>query len=175
LADHARVTADSTEQLAALARLQELFELRGIESWLFGGWAVDFHAGSISRPHDDVDLAVWQDDIDRIAALLAAEGWQHAPEAGEDGYTGYERGMVRLELAFLAQDDDGQIYTPLRDGRRSAWPDGTFGDDVVELLGVGMRVIGLRALEADKSERRDDPRVAAKDRADLKTLARTHR
>jgi hypothetical protein len=44
----------------------------------------------------------------------------------------------------------------------------------VELLGVRMRVIGLRALEADKSERRDDPRAAAKDRADLKTLARTH-
>ena len=24
---------------------------------MFGGWAVDFHAGSVARPHDDIDLA----------------------------------------------------------------------------------------------------------------------
>jgi aminoglycoside-2''-adenylyltransferase len=49
-----------TEQLAALARLHEQLERHGIEYWLFGGWAVDFHAGSVTRPHDDLDIAVWQ-------------------------------------------------------------------------------------------------------------------
>jgi Aminoglycoside-2''-adenylyltransferase len=138
---------------------------------LFGGWAVDFHAGSVTRPHEDLDLAVWLDDQGRIAGLLAADGWKPAPEENEDGYTGYELGGVRLELAFLARDASGRVYTLLRQGR-GAWPDEAFADDVAELLGVRARVMSLRALTADKSESRDDPYVAAKDRADSATLAR---
>jgi hypothetical protein len=159
------------EQLAALARVHELLERHRIEYWLFGGWAVDFHAGSVTRPHDDLDIAVWLKDHDRIGALLAADGWEHAPEEGEDGYTGYERGSVRLELAFLARDEKGQVYTPLREGRGS-WPERTFDSETAELGRVRVRVISLHALKADKSENRDDAGVAAKDRADVATLAR---
>ena len=159
------------EQLAALGRIHEVLERDGIEYWLFGGWAVDFHAGSVTRPHDDLDLGVWLKDHDRIAALLAADGWKRAPEEGEDGYAGYVRGSTRLELAFLARGDDGEVYTPLREGR-GAWPDNAFEDDVAELHGVRVRVISLRALKADKSEAREDPIVAAKDRADVAILSR---
>jgi hypothetical protein len=158
------------EQLTALARLDALLERNRIEYWLFGGWAVDFHAGSVTRPHDDLDLAVWLKDRDRVAALLAEEGWNHAPEEGEDGYTGYERCAVRLELAFLARDESGQIYTPLREGR-AAWPTGAFENDLAELRGARARIISLQALKADKSEAHDDPRVAAKDRADSAILS----
>jgi hypothetical protein len=113
-------------------------------------------------------------DYPRIAALLEAEEWEHAPEAGEDGYTAYERGNVRLELALLARDEDGAVWTPLRDGR-AAWPDQAFGGDIAELLGVRARVMSLRALIVDKSEARDDPTVAAKDRADVEMLSRLAR
>ena len=156
-------------QLAALDSIQKLLAAHEIDGWLFGGWAVDFHAGRVSRTHDDLDLAVWAEDHDRIARLLVADGWTHAPDDGEDGYTGYERGGVRLELAFLDRGEDGEIYTPLEDGRGS-WPDDAFGDDVAELEGVRARVIGVGALRADKSEAHEDPRVAAKDRADLAAL-----
>jgi hypothetical protein len=145
------LTAHADEQLAAVARIHELVEGAGIEYWLFGGWAVDFHAGSVTRAHVDVDVAVWAHDLDRIRQLLEADGWRHAPEEGEDGHTGYERSGVRLELAFLARAEDGQVYTPLRDGR-GAWPGGAFENDVAELRGVRARVVGLRALRADKSE-----------------------
>ena len=143
----------------------------GIEYWLFGGWAVDFHVGSVTRVHGDLDLAVWLTDHARIAELLAADGWQHAPAEDEDGYAGYERGTLRLELAFLARGEDGRVYTPMRDGR-AAWPDEAFQNDVAELRGVRARVISLRALKADKSEAHNDPLVAAKDAADLANLSR---
>src|SRR6266545_969880 len=149
-ADH----VSEAEQLAALARVHDLLVRHGIEYWLFGGWAVDFHAGAISRPHDDLDIAVWLKDLDGIAVLLAADGWKHAPEEDEDGYTGYVRGTVRLELAFLARGESGDVYTPLRKGR-APWPDGAFESDVAELLGVRAKVISVRALKADKSEARD--------------------
>jgi hypothetical protein len=156
-------------QLAVLGSTCDLLDRQGIEYWLFGGWAVDFHAGRPSRAHDDLDLAVWAVDHSRIASLLSSEGWSHAPEPGEDGYTGYERAGVRLELAFLERSADGTIYTPLEDGR-GVWPEGAFEDDFAEFRGVRVRVISLRALRADKSEAHDDPRVAAKNRADLATL-----
>jgi len=159
------------EQLAALGRVHDLLEGHGIEYRLFGGWAVDFYAGSITRPHDDIDIAVWLKDHGRIAELLAADGWKHVPEEDENGGTGYERGAVRLELMFLVRGDDGRVYIPLREGR-ALWSDEALGSDVAELHGVRARVVGLDALKRGKARFRDDPDEAAKDRADTATLSR---
>jgi aminoglycoside-2''-adenylyltransferase len=68
-----------TEQLAALARLHEQLERHGIEYWLFGGWAVDFHAGSVTRPHDDLDIAVGCVLGRRKAERVASAGPQTPP------------------------------------------------------------------------------------------------
>jgi len=123
----------------------------------------------VTRAHGDLDIAVWYDDRTRLAALLKHHGWTHSPREDEDGYTGYERGGVGLEVAFLARDEQGRIYTPLQEGR-GEWSDETFGDDVAALMGVRAKVIGLGALIADKSVVREDPETAAKDRADLLNL-----
>jgi hypothetical protein len=155
-----------SEQLAALAELCSLLERNGIAYWLFGGWAVDFHVGRITRPHTDLDVAVWASDLPTVAALLRAQLWEHEPDEGEDGYTGYRRGGVRLEIALLATDTDGHAFTPLRVGR-AAWPPGSFGAEIRELRGVRSRVISRAPLMAEKSIVREDPLVAAKDRADL--------
>jgi hypothetical protein len=159
------------EQLNALAELHQLLDGSAIDYWLFGGWAVDFHAGAVSRDHADLDIAVWAADRDRIAQLLGAAGWTLEADESAHGYVAYARGAVVLEIAFLARDSAGEVYTPLADGR-APWPSGAFGDDVLELCGVRARVIGRAALLAEKSEVRDDPAVAAKDRADVETLER---
>jgi dihydrofolate reductase len=157
-------------QLAALASVDALLEHAGVEYWLFGGWAVDFHAGSITRPHSDVDIAVWLDDVPRIAALLEDDGWRHAPEPDEDGGTGYERGGVRLELTFLVRGAGGRVVTPLR-SFEAVWPDDAFGDAVAELEGVRAHLVGLEALARGKSTPREDPTEAARDRADFEVLS----
>ena len=156
-------------QLRTIGWLHTLLTQGGIDYWLFGGWAVDFHIGRVTRDHADVDVAIWAQDLNRIRALLEAEGWTHAPVHGEDGYTGYERRGTRLELAFLARDEEGKIHTPLADGRGD-WPAGSFGDDQAEVSGVVARVVGLRSLIQDKSGPRLDPAAAAKDRADVALL-----
>jgi hypothetical protein len=163
--------SQTATQLAALARVHQLLTESAIDYWLFGGWAVDFHAQAVTRQHADIDIAIWSQDRERVAALLVAEGWEHAPEEGEDGYTGYQRESVRLEIAFLVRLEDGQVCTPLRDGY-AAWPDDAFKDDIAELSGLRVRVISLDALKEDKSEHRNDPAVAAKDRIDVTTLSR---
>jgi Aminoglycoside-2''-adenylyltransferase len=160
----------ASQQLSALARVSHLLGEAGIAYWLFGGWAVDFYAGSVTRAHDDLDVAIWLDDLPRIAVLLEADGWHHAPEEDEDGGTGYEQGAVRLELTYLVRDDDGRIYTPMRHGQ-AAWSEEALADDVGELNGVRARLIALAPLMRGKSSPRDDPEEAARDLADFRELS----
>jgi hypothetical protein len=159
-------------QLAALERVAGLLDAEAIDYWLFGGWAVDFWAGAVTRPHDDVDIAIWLDDLPRIATLLGSDGWLHAPAGDEDGGTGYERDSVRLELTYLVRNDDGDVFIPLRDGP-APWDRRSFSDDERVLSGVRTRIITLASLRGMKSWSRDDPEDAAKDRADLEVLPST--
>jgi hypothetical protein len=156
-------------QLAALGRLHDQFVRRGIEYWVFGGWAVDFHVGHITRLHADIDVAIWQADFELVDRLLRLDGWIRVPQPGEDGYTGYGNGPHHLDLAFLARDADGVVFTPLEEGR-GTWSDGAFGRDQLELNGTRARVVTAASLVADKSERRDDASAARKDRADVAAL-----
>ena len=159
-------------QLSALAEVSDSLQKAGIDYWLFGGWAVDFYVGSITRLHDDVDLAVWFGDVPQIAKLLLTNGWRHAPFDDEDGGTGFERGGVRLELTYLIRDDDGLASIPLRSGA-VVWPGkDALADDVGELRGVQSRLIGFDSLLFGKATPRDDLEDAAKDRADFAQLSR---
>ena len=160
----------AAEQLAALREITALLDGAAVEYWLFGGWAVDFHAGFVTRRHFDLDLAVWLEDVPRIATILDARGWRHAPDPDEDGGTGYERNGVRLELTFLVRRDSG-VFLPLR-GRDVPWPKESLGSDRRELLGVRARVIALPALLRSKSSPRDDPDDGPKDVADAAVLRR---
>ena len=157
-------------QLEALAAVDALFERAGVAYWLFGGWAVDFYAGSLTRAHLDVDIAVWLADLPRISALLTEDGWRHAPEPDEDGGTGYERAGVRLELTYLVRGEGGRVFTPLRDFE-APWLEGALAVETRELRGVRARIIGLDALAQGKSSPRDDPADAAKDNADSDVLS----
>ena len=159
------------QQLAALADVSSLLDQHGFDYWLFGGWAVDFHVGAVTRRHTDVDLAVWADDAEAIHSVITSHGWEHEPAAGEDGGTGYERRGVRVELTYLASNDDGAVFIVLRD-RDVLWSERSLGDDARELDGTRARVLPLELLRRGKSTPRDDPEEAEIDRKDFETLSR---
>jgi Aminoglycoside-2''-adenylyltransferase len=164
----------TSEQLAALAELDQVLSAHGFEYWLFGGWAVDFHVGRVTRTHGDIDLAIWRDNLEDVVALLRDGGWIHRPDVDEDGYTAYERLGIRLEIANLVRDEHGVVYTPLQDGRAD-WPADSFRDEIAHLAGVRARVLSCAALLAEKSVIRADEVAAAKDRADVANLSRAAR
>ena len=89
-----------SRQLDALSRIDGLLERAGIEYWLFGGWAVDFYVASITRAHDDVDIAVWLEDVPAIHRILEKDGWRHAPTEDADGGTQYEQGRSASASPF---------------------------------------------------------------------------
>jgi Aminoglycoside-2''-adenylyltransferase len=159
------------EQLAALTHIGELLDEAGLDYWLFGGWAVDFHLGAVTREHSDIDVAVWLRDVEAIASLLETHAWRHNPYPDEDGGTGYERDGVRVELTYLVSDDAGRVFIPLRE-RNALWSERAPENEVRELHGVRARVIPLGLLRAGKSSPREDQDDAAKDRADFEALSR---
>lgn len=159
-------------QLAAIGRLSAALAARGVEHWFFGGWAVDLHLGRVTREHGDVDVAVREVDRDAVGTVLSAAGWKPVPDPEADGWATYEHGAVRLDVTWLARDEDGTAYTPLAVGR-GEWPPGSFGEEHGGVDGVRVPVVGRASLVADKSGPRDDPAAAAKDRADVARLSAT--
>jgi hypothetical protein len=157
-------------QIAALAEVASLLDSGGFDHWLFGGWAVDFHVGAVTRSHDDVDLAIWVDDAEAIHSALVAAGWEHRPAVEEDGGSGYARNDVRVELTYVAGNESGQVFVALRDGN-VLWTECPLGHLVLELHGARIRVISLELLKDGKSRPRSEPAEAAVDRADFAALS----
>ena len=157
-------------QLAALTEVGTHLDRDGLDHWLFGGWAVDFHVGAVTRPHSDLDLAVWAHHAEAIHSSLAGAGWKQ-PEPEEDGGTGYERDGVRVELTYLVRGEHGEVFIALRD-QNVLWSERPLGDEVLELHGVRARAIPLELLRRGKSRPRDDADEAEIDRADFDVLSR---
>ncbi len=170
MTDHHPLDSVSQAQIAALGDLAGRLDRSSIQYWLFGGWAVDFYAGRVTRVHDDIDLAIWLPDLARIRLLLEGASWRHAPDDDEDGGTAFESDSVRLELTYLSKDDSGRIFTPLAEGS-AYWSPEAFGNTRRELSGVPVRTLEFAALRSSKATARPEPEDAAKDYADSHVLA----
>ena len=77
-------------------KLVRLLNEGGIEVILDGGWAVDALLGYQSRPHEDLDVAVFHEDVPAIRKILEDHGYSIVPRddswecnfvyGNEDGY-----------------------------------------------------------------------------------------
>lgn len=161
--------AAAEEQLAAIASVAGALEEAGIDYWLFGGWAVDFWVGEVTRPHADVDVAAWRRDYDAITSALETAGWRHVPK-DTDVDTRYVRGVVEVELMFLEPDGES-VVIPFPE-QPVVWSTTPLADARCELRGVSARTIPLALLRAGKSKPREEADDAANDRADLDALSR---
>ena len=155
--------------LQTLHELHTLLIEAQVDYWVFGGWAVDLHAGRVTREHGDIDLVVRVEDLQRASAGLERAGWCRTGGSGAEGYLAFERREVRIEVAFVAFDKDGTVYTPLPDGR-APWPRDALGSDIGEVDGIRVPVISLEALIDDKTTNHGDPIADAKDRLDVAVL-----
>ena len=168
--DDARPHDAGRAQLDAIGRLSETLEDRGIDHWLFGGWAVDFWVGRVTRPHDDIDVAAWHADRDTIADVLTAHGWRQA-EADDGVGARYVSSAVLLEFTFVVADQAGRVLIPF-EGGPAVWSETQFGDDRRVLEGARCRTLPLSVLRAGKQVPRTESAEAAKDLADFAALAR---
>lgn len=133
----------------------------GVRCWLDGGWGVDALVGRQTRPHDDLDLVVALDNVERATDALADLGF---------AVTGSEL-PTRLVLAAdhgRALDIHPVTFTPegdglqrLQDGRVFAYPAAGFGavgyvaDRPVRCLSVDVQVLVHLGYPPDDVDRHD--------------------
>ena len=92
-----------------------------IEWWVDGGWGVDALLGEETRPHDDLDLVVRRDDVERLPVVFP----EFAPVEEE-----WWPARLVLRTAMGSQidfhpiefDDNGDGWQELIDGSRGSYP-----------------------------------------------------
>lgn len=159
------------DQLAAIASLDRALLRAGVDYWLFGGWAVDFWVGDLTRPHDDIDVGAWRTDFDAIRTALVAAGWEHRPSPEDLVGTRYRLASAEAELTFFEPGPAGEVVVPLPTGPVVMSPE-PFEDVRRSLRGVTCRTIPLEVLRAGKATPREGAAESAKDRADHAALSR---
>ncbi|MFG1715738.1 nucleotidyltransferase domain-containing protein [Micromonospora sp. NPDC049203] len=160
-------------QLGAIREVVDVADAAGIEVWLRGGWAMDFHLGEVTRPHVDVDWYCWRRDAAPLADRLGALGWRPDPRMPTETQLDLLRGDVELSFAYLDRDADGRVVvgagpwagTLLPDGMLSG-PPGRIGAFTAPVISVGAQIEFKEMFPVWMPER---PR-RAKDAADLARL-----
>lgn len=161
--------ANTSTQFELVRELGSLLDAAGIEWWLFGGWAMDFHAGRVTRDHSDIEAFVWAQDAGRVRGVLVDAGF--AAPAGthpDEGQPFLKHGQV-LGVFFLDRAGDGRVHITGR-WRDWRWPSGSFDGSrrrIADIEAPAMSVAGLIEMKANFEEQPNGAPRRAKDIADL--------
>lgn len=112
--------------------------------WFIGGWAVDVHLGRISRDHSDIDIALERADRDAFVAIVAARGFTPVPSEDSSAVETFTAPTVKLEVTYLAIDDNGRTVTP--GFEHWPYPAGAFVSERVAFRGMSLPVMSVAAL-----------------------------
>lgn len=98
-------------QLAMIGELTSRLVAAQIPHWLFGGWAVDFLVGEITRPHSDVDLMIWRRDAPAFRQLLLEQGYtEHPSPSGPELDARFSGQGQIVEIMFLHEPEAGGAW-----------------------------------------------------------------
>jgi hypothetical protein len=102
--------------------------LRGLEIpwWIAGGWALDLFVGHGTRAHNDIEIAVFRDDVEKLRVHL--KGWEHfiaekgtftpwrgaLPPSAHELWS-RERGHETWQLEILIEEREGDRWVYRRD------------------------------------------------------------
>ncbi len=94
----------SARQLRLIEDIAALAEQAGVEVWLRGGWAVDFHVGEVTRDHRDIDWFTWAATLPTLRAALNAHDYQPTPVNDTRVQYDVAKDGEDIQFALLARD-----------------------------------------------------------------------
>jgi hypothetical protein len=158
-------------QLRLLAEISAALAAAGVDWWLFGGWAMDAHAGEVTRDHSDIEAYIQLDDVAAARDALVAAGFAAWPGLYPDECQPFTKDGQEIGLWYLTRDAEGRTITP---GRWAAWPwhSGSFEGPVRQLDGVTLRPVTLECLLDTKSNFAQHPHGAPLREKDVADIAR---
>ena len=138
---------DTRIQLALLRELAFLFDRARVRFWLRGGWALDFHAGRITRDHGDIDLVARFRRRSRIRKLLEENGYR-VVRLADLASIHFSKRKQDIAVAFIWTDEMARTVTPGREFW--PWPDQAFSNARYELDGISCRAMSVESLLEEK-------------------------
>ena len=156
-------------QLALLREIAQLLGRARVRFWLRGGWALDFHAGRVTRDHGDIDLVARFRRRSRIRKLLEENGYRVVRVADFASIHFSKRGQD-VAVAFINTDEMARTITPGREFW--PWPDDAFTNRRHTLHGITCRAMSLESLfeEKENYERYSGRPLRAKDLVSIELL-----
>lgn len=154
------MTADDV--LEILARL----DTAAIRWWVHGGRGMDALLGEETRPHDDLDLAVARDDVDRLEAALAE--FERLPQRDEwpSSFAIVDARGRQIDVHPLRLDDRGNGWQEQRGGQDVIWSvedlsgRGTIKGRVIRCTSPAFEAASHSYPGYDDIDRRDHERLA---------------
>jgi hypothetical protein len=131
-------------QLRLIEEIGDILATMQVRWWLFGGWAVDFHLGSVSREHGDIEFYIWSVDADRVSrAFLGARFTPQEISYPDEAIEFTKDGQ--LICAVLLADTAEGIVIP---GRWTdwPWPGDAFDGPPGRIGGLAVPVVTVEAL-----------------------------
>lgn len=92
--------------------LYNLFEENDIKVWIDGGWGIDALLGKQTRPHKDLDIAIYHKDKPKLRKLLEERGYKDI-ERGDTSDWNFVLGDGKREVdvhTFIFDDKGNNIY-----------------------------------------------------------------
>ena len=161
--------SDTQTQLVLLNELTALLDDAHVRFWLRGGWALDFHAGRITRGHGDIDLVARPRQRFRIRKILEENGYRVERLADFASIHFSKRGQ-EMSLAFTWKGEKARSLTPGREFW--PWPEDAFSNRRHTLHGIACRAMSLACLLGEKEtyERYSGRPLREKDLVSIKLL-----
>ena len=148
----ARLTAGVRPLSEVIVKAATVLELLGIlgnsriDSWVDGGWGVDALLGRETRPHDDLDLVVALEQVDRIREVLGRRGFVVAADELPVRFVLSHPELGRVDFHTVTFDADGGGVQPQPSGTTFRYPAegfvwGLIGDRPVRCISAEIQVL----------------------------------
>jgi hypothetical protein len=135
----------TAEQLAIIGEIRDLFASAGVDWWLFGGWAVDFHCGEVTRDHHDIEFYIREADAAVVRDVLAGRGYVQEEIPFPEEAVEFRKGGHLVCAVLLARSDSGAIVMPGR-WTHWPWPEGAFDGPPARIGALEAPVVTAQAL-----------------------------
>jgi lincosamide nucleotidyltransferase A/C/D/E len=142
--------------------LLDLFEGKGLDVWLDGGWAVDALLGEQTRPHGDLDIVIQEGDVSIIRELLASRGYGDSPRQDTRpwNFVLADNEGREVDVHVMTMDADGKgIYGPAESGEyypaESLTGTGEVGGKIVKCITADWLVRWRIGYELDENDHHD--------------------
>ena len=141
----------------------ELLDILGqsqIDWWIDGGWGIDALLGRETRPHDDLDLVVPLQQVNRIREVLGRRGFADAEDELPIRFVLSHPELGRVDFHTVMFDADGGGVQPQPNGATFRYPPegfvwGVIGDRAVRCISAEVQVLCHLGYEPKEKDMHD--------------------